>query len=245
MVWRQRLFLLFSLFCLVPSVGDASDFARLLEDGRIERSDGSIIRLAAIRIVEQKGLHRKAFALINQRLKQPEWVLSEPIVRDRYGNEVGMIDLGTGQTLQHLLIEQGLARVYPQADEGGDLTELLKAETQARAQKIGLWKLKTYRVITAEEAIPQRFDLRNYYQLVTGQVLAVAKVRGNIYLNFGEDWREDFTIMIPKPFAKSVAAQGLNYKDLEGKQVRVRGWFRLYGGPLIDVTDARQIEVLD
>ena len=217
---------------------------RLLEDGRIEKSDGSIIRLSSIQLVEQKQLRKQAFALIRDLLSE-DWHVEDPVERDRYGDQVAVVQLSDNRSLQTLLLKKGLARVYPQLGEGPDVSEFLAAEALARDAKTGLWKLKPYQPVGAEEAVPRRFDLRNYYQLVEGKVLDVAKVRGNIYLNFGEDWRQDFTIMIPKGFAKSVEAQGLDYKDLEGKTLRVRGWLRLYGGPLIDVTDARQIEIFD
>lgn len=244
MVWVQRFSVILFLGSFFCWPAQAAEPWRLLDDGRIELEQGQVLRLASIRLVEQKGLKIKADALIRELLSNQDWSVGEPTIKDRYGDLVGIIEFSDGKSLQTALIEKGLARVYPQVGEGSDLSALFQSENVARETRSGLWALNIYQVVSAEEAVPQRFDLRNYYQLVEGTIVAVAKVRGNIYLNFGEDWREDFTIMIPKSFAKSVVAQGLNYKDLEGKRVRVRGWFRLYGGPLIDVTDARQIEEL-
>ena len=244
MHWAQRYLFLWLLLFLPYSEAGAEEQGRLLKDGRIELPSGEKLRLASIRLVEQKSLKAKAFSLIEKQLANG-WTVKEPIIRDRYGDQVAIIRLQSGQSLQSLLLKQGLARVYPQAGEGGDLTVFFAFEAQAREAKQGLWNFNSYHVVSAETAVQDRFDLRNYYQLVEGTIIDVAKVRGNIYLNFGEDWREDFTIMIPKSFSKSVTAQGLNYKMLKGKRVRVRGWFRLYGGPLIDVTDARQIEVFE
>jgi micrococcal nuclease len=245
MVWVQRFSVILFLGSFLCWPAQAEEPWRLLDDGRIELEQGQALRLASVRLVEQKSLRTKADALIRALLSNQEWAVAEPTTKDRYGDLVGIIEFKGGKSLQTTLIEAGLARVYPQVGEGGDMSALFQNETKAREAKAGLWALDIYQIVSAEDAIPQRFDLRNYYQLVEGTIVAVAKVRGNIYLNFGEDWREDFTIMIPKVFAKAVKAQGLKYKELEGKKVRVRGWFRLYGGPLIDVTDVRQIEVLN
>ena len=42
----------------------------------------------------------------------------------------------------------------------------------------------------------------------------------------------------------SFEAAGLDFKSLEGKKIRVRGWVEKHGGPRIDTTRTGQIEVI-
>jgi hypothetical protein len=39
-------------------------------------------------------------------------------------------------------------------------------------------------------------------------------------------------------------AAGLNFKALDGRRMRIRGWVEKRGGPHIDVTRAGQIELI-
>jgi hypothetical protein len=70
-------------------------------------------------------------------------------------------------------------------------------------------------------------------------------IRRWAYINFGADWRKDFTVSIRRRDLRDFRkAWGERLKKLEGKAVRVRGWLRLRNGPMIEATHAEQIEVL-
>ena len=83
------------------------------------------------------------------------------------------------------------------------------------------------------------------FQLVEGRVVDVADVRGTVYLNFGADWRSDFTIKVAKRSRKSFDAADFDLQALEGRIVCVRGWIDAYNGPMIETTHPEQIEILD
>ncbi len=70
-------------------------------------------------------------------------------------------------------------------------------------------------------------------------------VRGRGYLNFGEDWKTDFTIYLSPRTRRLFEREGLDIEDFEGHVVRVRGWLDSYNGPEIEATHPEQIEVLD
>jgi hypothetical protein len=236
-VWIVAVVLNLGWFGPVWSEPGPLTFGTLLSDGRIVTTRDIVLRLASVKVVESEKLNQEAKALIKNHLKAGDFSVGVDFV--------GTIMLADGQSLQSLLIRHGLARVYPQTGEGDDdLASLLIAEALARTERKGLWALNDYQVIDALEAPDRRFDLRNYYQLIEGQVIDTAKIKGNIYINFGTDWRTDFTAYIPKRFARNVQRQGLDYKALRKQRVRVRGWMKLYGGPMIEVTDFRQIEFL-
>ena len=73
----------------------------------------------------------------------------------------------------------------------------------------------------------------------------VAVVRGRLFLNFGADWRSDFTVTFRSRDRKRLEREGYDYRALAGRRIRVRGWLKSWNGPMIEATHAEQIEVLD
>jgi hypothetical protein len=67
---------------------------------------------------------------------------------------------------------------------------------------------------------------------------------GRIYLNFGDDWRSDFTISIDRKDVPAFPAAGIDVKALAGKRVWVRGWIEWRSGPMIAATHPEQLELL-
>ena len=80
-------------------------------------------------------------------------------------------------------------------------------------------------------------------QIVEGIVTSTADVRGQIYLNFGADYKTDFTIAIARKYRRKFEA--IDPLSLEGARVRVRGWIELYNGPMIWIDHPERLEVLD
>ena len=81
-------------------------------------------------------------------------------------------------------------------------------------------------------------------QLVEGKVLKAARIKGRVYLNFGDDWKTDFTVTIGVPARRMFREAGTDPLSLEGKRIRVRGWLKRYNGPMIAATHPEQIEVV-
>ncbi len=75
-------------------------------------------------------------------------------------------------------------------------------------------------------------------------MVAAAVVRGRVYLNFGPDWRTDFTIAIAPRDRRRFTRAGLLPGDWDGRRLRVRGWLKRYNGPMIEATHPEQIELL-
>ena len=83
------------------------------------------------------------------------------------------------------------------------------------------------------------------FQLVEGIITSTADVRGRVYLNFGADYKTDFTVAIDKKHRKRFKKAGLDLLSLEGARVRVRGWIELTNGPVIWLDHPERLEVLD
>ena len=147
---------------------------------------------------------------------------------------------GTGRWIQGALLQAGMARVYSFADNTALVAEMLALERAARAAGRGIWADPFYRV----RAVTETPGLIDSFQLVEGKVVSSAKVRGRVYLNFGPDWRTDFTVTLAPRDARRFARAGVDPLTWQGRLLRVRGWLKRYNGPMIEATHPEQIEVL-
>jgi endonuclease YncB( thermonuclease family) len=165
---------------------------------------------------------------------------------DRYGHVLAHVFLtkdGKPLWLQEALVAQGFARVASLPDARACVGALLEAEREARAARRGLWRSWAYRVEDAGD--PTRLGrLTRTYQLVEGTVHAVGEGRKLLYVNFAEDWRRDFTIVIERKNLAAFEAEGLDLARLAGTRVRVRGWVEWWNGPMIAASHPEQIEIL-
>jgi len=162
----------------------------------------------------------------------------EPL--DRHGRLLAHVKTENGTWIQGTLLAAGMARVYSFADNRARVDEMLTEERAARGANRGIWGHPFYAVRTPNEA----WNHLSTFQFVEGRIVDAARVKGTIYLNFGEDWRTDFTIRI-RPQARRVFDRaGIDPTAWKGRWVRVRGWLRKYNGPMIDASHPEQIEVL-
>ena len=163
--------------------------------------------------------------------------------RDRYGRLLAHVYLDDGTWVNKKLIEEGYAHVYSFPDNRSHLSELLEAETQARQRQKGIWQQRRWLILNAEP-LPDKFNVGKF-QLVKGTPLKAAKVNGVVYLNYGENWRTDFTIEIPPQAQDSFKEEGIEpmtaYLD---KPIVVRGHLKPVNGMLIRVTHPEQIQVI-
>ena len=150
----------------------------------------------------------------------------------------------TGQAelwLQGALLEAGLARVYSFADNRALVAEMLERERRARAGRRGIWTDPFY-AVRAPEGVDGNVGS---FQLVEGIVVDAAEVRGRIYLNFGEDWKSDFTVTLAPAVRRLFMNEGIDPLGYGGKKVRVRGWIKSFNGPMIEASHPEQIEVIE
>ncbi|MEE8445232.1 MAG: thermonuclease family protein [Alphaproteobacteria bacterium] len=159
---------------------------------------------------------------------------------DRYGRLLAHLHDDSGRWIQGELLRRGMARVYSFADNRALVAEMLVIEREARRARRGIWGHDYYRV----RRVGETYDLLNSFQLVEGRVRNAAVVRGRGYLNFGRDWRTDFTISVGPKARRIFRAAGRDLRRLAGRRVRVRGWLKRRNGPMIVVTHPEQIEVL-
>jgi len=158
---------------------------------------------------------------------------------DRHGRTLAhLFRLADGAWVQGAMLAAGMARVYTFPDNRSMVAEMLAAEDEARALGLGIWALDWYAVRDPDGLA----GAEDSFQLVEGVVLEVAAVRERVYLNFGVDYRTDFTVVVDEDALPAFAPEAL--EALAGRRVRVRGWIDDYNGPMIAVTHPEQIEVL-
>jgi micrococcal nuclease len=164
---------------------------------------------------------------------------------DRHGRLLAHLHLPDGAWIQGALLAQGMARVYSFPDNRAVIAEMLLKEKSARAQKLGIWRHPFYRIQAQTELVTNLKQLKNSFQLIEGRVLDVTHLRKKVFINFGANWRTDFTVSLNARAVKLFARMGFDPLLLKGQRVRVRGWIKSYNGPMINATHPEQIEMLD
>jgi len=165
---------------------------------------------------------------------------------DRHGRTLAQLFVTAGADplwVQQAMLAGGQARVYSFPDNRACVAELLAAEGRARAAGLGIWADSHYRVRRADRPADLIARAGNY-EIAEGRVLAAERLGGQVFLNFGRYYKEDFTAVIDARALRQFAGTGLDPARLGGALVRVRGWVDDRDGPRIAVTHPEQIEVL-
>ena len=160
--------------------------------------------------------------------------------KDRYGRLLAHLHRPDGTWVQGEMLKKGMARVYSFADNRAVVSDMLALETEARAAGRGIWGLRFYAVRTPEELS----SWIGTFQLVEGKVLKAARIKGRVYLNFGNDWKTDFTVTLGPMARRLFKKAGIEPLSLEGKRIRARGWLKKRNGPMIEASHPEQIEVI-
>lgn len=220
---------------------------------RVERNDvlvmtdGRALHLEGIRLPNAAQDHAPpaitdaAFAALEALAKSGKLTARAVYPKeDRYDRVRAQIFTEDGQWIQTELLEKGLARVEISPDRGECNRELYEAEAEARHTKLGLWADPAYALRSPEQVGK---DLGTF-QIVVGRVLSTVANDGRIFLDFGADWRQDFTVMISGDDLKTFKRMGVDPLNYEGKLVRVRGTVQMQNGPMIAIGNPKQIELL-
>lgn len=220
------------------SVDDGRLFLRMEGDARL------LIRPAGILIpAGYEPMADEAAAFLAEIADGQIVSLSYPgETRDRYERAVAIVTLEDGTTLQRVLVSAGWARVYSWPGETAGIEGLLALEAEAREAGRGLWADPAYRIRTPDPNL-LALDLDSV-QIVEGRVISTAQVDGRTYLNFGFDYRSDFTVSIEAHDRRNFEAAGIDLLALEGAEVRVRGWVYAMNGPAITIDHPERLEIL-
>jgi endonuclease YncB( thermonuclease family) len=250
------------LFAAQPAHTEPAHTARIIEiiDGDTviidpPYKDGNEIRLVGIQ-APKLPLGRKNFptwplaqkskeALAALTLGKQVTLTFSGAKRDRYARWLAHLHIPGENApvwVQGEMLNTGMARVYSFSDNRGHIAEMLALEKAARRAQRGIWALPYYAIRNADPAA--LLDELGTFQLVEGRIIDAAEVKGTVYINFGQDWRDDFTVAIERKALKLFAETSPHPRDWSGRAVRVRGWLIKRNGPMIRATHPEQIELL-
>jgi endonuclease YncB( thermonuclease family) len=170
---------------------------------------------------------------------------------DVYGRLLAHVYTPVGQNpkgnwVNGLMIREGYGHVYTFEDNGLYGDALLTLEARARGSKKGIWALSRWQIRQAETCCGPE-DMGKFV-LVQGVVASVGYgPQGTRYLNFGDDYRMDFTVKIDGRDKRAFKEWSYTkeFAKLKGKLVLVRGKVAPINGALLRATHPLQIEVLD
>ncbi|MCB1539149.1 MAG: thermonuclease family protein [Alphaproteobacteria bacterium] len=160
---------------------------------------------------------------------------------NRMGQTLAQVERDDGMWLQGILLYEGLASVMTSESNPEMAPRMYEVEADARRRRAGLWGDDRWRVLAPDEAK----DYVNEYRIVEGKVYSTALRDNTFFINFGRDWRTDFTVAVPSTKRLEFAREGVNLMGLNGKALRVRGFIRNVNGALIEISHPEQIEVLE
>jgi endonuclease YncB( thermonuclease family) len=217
----------------------------VLEDGRAVKIEGVLLPAGAADHAPKYIADEAINALSGLARGRLVTLAAQKPKEDRYGRlraQVFIADNAAQPWLQLELLRRGLARVSIAPDRRECGSDLYAAEDAARQRRVGLWSQAAYSVRAATAALSGDADT---FQIVKGTILSANIRNGRGYLDFGADWRHDFTVMISPEDMKAFRAMGVDPQSYEGKTVRVRGWMDSLHRPEINVAGPEDIEVLD
>ncbi|MDR3448209.1 MAG: thermonuclease family protein [Alphaproteobacteria bacterium] len=224
-----------ALFLLGAAPAFAGDVTatRILSGDTLQLSDGRVLRLEGVKAVGPRAQEYLQASVGHE-------LVLQDAVTDRYGRVAALVAVaGQQDTLQDALVRQGLAFVYPALGGEARLDAMLAEESAARARKAGYW------ADHSDTPAAEAGNLIGRYGFVSGKILQAARVKNKVYLNFGADWRSDFTIAIAAHDLRAFKKAGIDPLALAGKNVRVRGWVKRDFGPMVTITDPHQIEIME
>ena len=226
-----------------PKVTQIIDYKTLL------LSDQSVVSLSGLHIPQ--SAQGSAFEwlednIIGQSMKIYRPARSQETPKNRFGHYIAQLVTADQPHIwiQAAMLAQGLALFWPNEylkdQESADL--LQQAEIMARDAKLGLWSDENGFTVApaANNIASDTFKM----QILRGDIRSVSTIGGNTYLNFGDNWRQDFTVMIPSNIRREMSRHNFDPTQLQNKTIEVRGYIENYYGPMIKLHHQAQIRLL-
>jgi endonuclease YncB( thermonuclease family) len=233
-------------------------FNRKIQAQVIEVIDGDTVKLADNKIVRYIGLDTPE---LHKRVGE-DWVdnpepfgeeakqFNESLVKgksvslvldveqkDKYGRLLAYCFVDNIFVNERIL-EEGLGMLYTRPPNVRYTEILVAAQKKARENQKGLWQGENF--IYAKDA----YKYINQMATVEGRVIKVAESSNVVYLNFGKNYKDDFTVVIFRSDLPSFIAAGISPARFKDKVVQVTGKIKEYNGPEIIVRHPSQIEIV-
>ena len=211
---------------------------RVVDGDTLELAGGQRVRLLGIDAPEKgMALWEEASARLGALVASRTVTLRVCQERDHYGRLLAKVEEGN-VSVNGTLLREGLALplLIPPCGRAV-VDEVLRDAAAGAVAGKGLYSLAPYRMVSSDRAT----DFIGERCLVRGRVLQVHQGRKAWHLNFGEDWKTDFTAGLFREGLDRFRHLGLDPRDLEGREVLVIGKVKRYNGPQIILRGPDQI----
>lgn len=233
------------------TAGGGGDVAAITGPLTFKLADGTEVALAEVSVPgAEPGANPAADAAqgaLKVALKEKSVRLfyepSPALREDRHGRRLAEVLVGEGPDafwLQARLVEEGAVLVDSWVSNRSCAAALLAIEGPARNDAQGLWADNTNVPLPADRA----GEARGRFALIEGTVVNAKKFGAKIFLDFSDDWRRGFGVVIDAKAARLFTKAGVDPLTLKGALVRVRGYVDWGSGPQIAVTHPEMLEVV-
>ncbi len=230
---------------LAPSFGEGTGgghvsekVVRVIDGDTLEISGGERIRLLGIDAPERGDV---LFDPATDRLK--ELTASGLVIlemcedRDIYGRLLATVMTDSGN-VNSILLREGMALPMLIPPCGRPVAvDVLVAAAQGALSGKGIYSLNGYGMLSPMEA----GDHIGEYVIVKGIILDLHKGEKAWHLNFGPEWKTDFTAVLFREGQQRFIDLGLDPVDLVGSEVLVIGKVKRYSGSEIIVRGPDQV----
>ncbi|MBI5416733.1 thermonuclease family protein [Candidatus Poribacteria bacterium] len=230
-----------------PEVSSFAIVTRVVDGDTIVLSDSRTIRyigmdtpeffISSQTIAAEKASKENENLVLNKSVR----LEYDSMLKDKYGRTLAYVFVDNIMVNKEL-IRRGYALVYTFLPNNKYYKELADAEKEARFSKSGLWTEAALKPIQDSEAEKYIGQLHT----IAGIVYGFYEGENVILLNFSQDYKTDFTIVIYKSnlvLFKDVGIDVLTYYI--NKKIKTFGWIKKQNGPQIIVDNPAQIEVIE
>jgi micrococcal nuclease len=254
-VKRKLLFTLFIFFSFLTSLAADYSHIKVLEviDGDTVRlENGNLLRYIGLDTPEVRIKKGEEFIFspqpfsqeateFNRKLVEGKFVRVEFDVekKDQYGRLLGYCFVGD-VFVNAKLLEEGYAVLYTRPPNIKYADLFVRLQSLAREAKKGLWG--SYETIDQSKA----YKFIGQIRTVRGRVLNTGKSAKCIFLNFGENWKSDFTVAIFNNSLSAFYKKGIDPLTFyQGRIVEATGRIREYNGPEIVINNPDELTLID
>ncbi|UCG35462.1 MAG: thermonuclease family protein [Candidatus Omnitrophota bacterium] len=245
----------FLLFFLLVSCAP-SDYSNIkvdevIDGDTIKLSNGKLLRYIGIDTPEMRTKRGNQFIYspqpysleakeFNRNLVEGKFVRIEFDVEkhDRYKRLLGYCFAGE-EFVNAKMITEGMAVIYTKPPNVKYADLFVDLQKQARKARKGLWG--AYKIIDQSRA----HKYINQIRTVRGKVLNTYDSGKVVFLNFGEDYKTDFTVIIFRNSLPHFKRKGIDPVTFyNAKTIEVSGRIREFNGPEIIVNSPEEIEII-
>lgn len=222
-------------------------FVKSIDTQNMITAEGDIVYLEGIHVPKSSDYDLDAKAFLDKHFVGKEVVLltckrKSCKATDRYGHiRAHAIMKKDNIWIQGAMLENGIAQIRTRNDWPYLIDDMLDIERIARKNEYGFWSDENLRPREAQKLE----DSFRGFALVEGEIRKVAMNNNKAYLNFGDNWKKDFTVVVPSDVRRNFSKKGVDVMGKGQTYIRVRGWVDFYNGPYIEVDHPEQIEWLD